>query len=154
MDDKALLKELRVGWEYAYLHDDWVTTLEEALDGVDAVQAHWRPPSGAMGIFDIVMHLTVWNEDIVIRIQTGQKSHPKEGAWPPRPSSPNKGEWLRWRKRLWESCSKVDRLLHSTTMDQINASPYGLGDLLCRLTHMGYHIGQITKLREWYESSR
>jgi hypothetical protein len=26
--------------------------------------------------------------------------------------------------------------------------PYGLADLLCRFIHNGYHIGQITKMRE------
>ena len=39
-------------------------------------------------------------------------------------------------------------------LDKINASPYGLGDLICRFTHNGYHLGQISKIREFYEVKR
>ena len=42
-----------------------------------------------------------------------------------------------------------DKALETNSLDALAGSPYGLGDLFCRFIHNAYHIGQITKLREW-----
>lgn len=53
---------LLAGFEYSWRYDDRVTPLEEALAGVTAGHAAWTPPGGQKGIWDIVLHLAVWNE--------------------------------------------------------------------------------------------
>jgi hypothetical protein len=47
-----------------------------------------------------------------------------------------------------DSLEAVADALRSMPMERILGLHYGLADLLCRYTHVGYHIGQITKLRE------
>ena len=148
MTENAVRKELDIAFEYAYLHDDWVNPLAEALDGVTAEAALWRPSADGKGIWDIVLHLAAWNENIVERTKTGEKTHPKEGAWPPPPDSPDPVAWETAKKRLSDSIEEVRNMIRTTSLDDLQAAPYGLGDLLCRLTHLGYHLGQITKLRE------
>ena len=149
VDDETLRKEILAGFEYSYQHDDWVTPLEEALERVTAEQALRKPHNSEKGIWDIVLHLAVWNEDIVERVRTGERCHPAEGAWPPSPSSPDGAAWEAAKKRLWDSLAAVTKMIETSPIETIQSSPYGLGDLFCRLTHNGYHIGQITKLREY-----
>jgi hypothetical protein len=45
----------------------------------------------------------------------------------------------------------VKELITSVPFEKVVDSPYGLPDLLCRLVHNGYHIGQITKVREVFD---
>ena len=148
MTDEDVRKELDIAFEYCYAHDDWVNPLNEALDGISAQAALWRPSPEGKGIWDIVLHLAVWNENIVERTETRQKTHPSEGPWPPPPSSPDEEAWMRHKKRLTDSIEAVRKMIQTRSLDDLQAAPYGLGDLLCRMTHMSYHLGQITKLRE------
>src|SRR4029078_296164 len=107
----------------------------------------WRPQEGK-GIWDIVLHLTVWNENIVERTKTREKTHPKEGAWPPPPTTADANQWELDKKRLVDSIESIRSMIQSTPLDDLQAAPYGLGDLLCRMTHLGDHLGHIGKLRE------
>lgn len=148
MSDAELRRHLLTAFEYSYRHDDWVTPLDELLEGISAEQALAKPPWAEKGVWEIVLHLAVWHENIVERILMGQKAHPPEGAWPPVPEAATDEEWVKSKERLGQALDSVRRMLETVPLDQISASPYGLADLLCRFTHNGYHLGQITKLRE------
>lgn len=139
---------LRVNFEYSYLHDDWVEPLGRALKGVTAEQAAWRPNSNAMGIWDIVLHVAVWNENIVERIETGEQAHPLEGAWPPLPDARTEQAWEASKSRLWKSIERLESLIKNVPFEQVRSSPYGFDDLVCRFNHMAYRSGQIVKIRE------
>lgn len=148
IDEESLRKQLIIGFEYSYLHEDWVNSLSEALEGVNAADAYERPGHHQMGIWDMVLHMSVWNENIVQRIETGEAVGPSEGHWPLRPGEPSDEAWEAAKKRLWDSLDSVRTMLEMTPYSVIEASPWGLGDLLCRFSHNAYHLGQITKLRE------
>lgn len=148
MDEGRLLNDLRVAFEYAYRHDDWVAPLEEELAGLTAQDAAWRPAPEAKSIWEIALHTANWNENIIERIQSGERSRPHEGAWPPMPEDPTEEAWEAAKTRLRHSLQAIEDFLTTTTIAKIEASPYGLPDLLVRYIHVGYHIGQITKLRE------
>jgi hypothetical protein len=90
----------------------------------------------------------VWNENIVERMKTGEKARPEEGAWPPIPDPADDAAWEASKKRLWDSLQNLEQYLSTCAPGRLMAGPYGLGDLLCRFVHNGYHLGQITKLRE------
>ncbi len=139
---------LKVNFEYSYLHEDWVEPLERALEGLTPEQAAWRPNGEAMGIWDIVLHMAVWNENIVERIETGERAHPLEGAWPPLPDARTEETWEVSKARLWKSIQGLANLIETVSFDLVRASPFGFGDLVCRFSHMAYHSGQIVKLRE------
>lgn len=147
MTKEEIVEAVRIGFEYSYMHEEWIEPLEQVLDAVTAEGA-LRRPAGGMGIWDIVLHLAVWNENIVDRIRTGEKSPPSEGAWPPHVETADEVAWSAAKDRLWQSLHAVDQLLQTCSLEDIQKSPYGLPDLLCRLTHNGYHIGQIEKMRE------
>ncbi|MCW5936793.1 MAG: DinB family protein [Fimbriimonadaceae bacterium] len=149
MDEPALVKELAVAWEYTHAHDEWVEPLERLLSGVTAEQAAERQRPDEPGIWEIVLHLATHNEDMVERVRTGRPTVKPQGDWPPLPSVKGEAEWGEAKARLVESVRALGEMIERTPLAQIQASPYGLADLLCRYTHMGYHLGQITKMRVW-----
>ena len=153
MEDEALRKEILVGFEYSYLHEDWVNPLREALAGLTLDHVRWKAEPEAKSIFEIVLHLATWNENIVERIRTGEPVGPADGHWPEPPAVQDSAAWDDAKMRLWESLDLMRATIDQAPMEKILGSHYGLGDLFCRFIHNAYHIGQITKLRECLEAS-
>jgi len=149
MDEAAIKNVVLSAFEYSYQHDDWVYPLADALDGVTADEAAWRPGPEVKGIWDIVLHMTVWTENIIERMRTAELVYPPgRMPWPAPPSLPNEQAWEASKARLWNALGDLRAYIEANPLDALNGPPYGLGDLLCRFIHNGYHIGQITKLRE------
>jgi hypothetical protein len=148
MDEQAMKRNVLVAFEYSYQHDDWVNPLAEALAGVTAAEAAWRPGPKGKGIWDIVLHMANWTENIVERMRSGEKARPAEGAWPPPPAVPDEAAWEAAQRRLWDALAALRAYIETHSLDELAGSPYGLGDLFCRFIHNAYHIGQITKMRE------
>lgn len=153
MTEDEIKREIALAFEYSYRHDDWVNPLDEALAGLTAEEARWAPSPRAKSIWDIVLHLAVWNENIVERIRSGENLRPTEGAWPEPPEVQDAAAWDAAQKRLSDSLEAIRVTIEAIPLATIQASPYGLADLMCRFTHMGYHLGQITKLRERLEET-
>lgn len=150
MEEQDVRRLLVTTLEYAYLYDDWVFPLGEALEGLTPVQAAWRPSPDAKGIWDIVLHVAVWNENIVERIESGEGVRPQEGAWPELPEVRTEEDWQIATNRLWKSIYKLKEVLTSAPFELIENSPWGFPDLMCRIIHVAYHVGQIAKIREIY----
>ncbi len=159
MNEQAVRSDLLIAFEYSYLHDDWVYPLADALSGVTAAEAAWRPGPNLKGIWDIVLHMAVLTENIVERMRSGEDAHPAEGAWPTVPTAPlvravgppavpDEAAWEAAQRRLWDALAALRAYIETNSLDALAGSPYGLGDLLCRFIHNAYHIGQITKMRE------
>ncbi|MBS1724759.1 MAG: DinB family protein [Armatimonadetes bacterium] len=151
MDDQAVQRLLLIGLDYSYLHDDWVNPLRDALDGLTAAGALFSSGPDSKCAWDIVLHIAVWNENMVNRIETGTPSRPQEGAWPAKPDTQDEQAWQVAQKRLWDSLDSLRATILTAPLAKIEASPYGTGDLLCRLLHIAYHVGQITKMREFID---
>lgn len=148
MEDADVRTILKTALEYSYLHESWVNPLTEALDRVTFEQALQVPGPDANCIWSIVLHLAVWNENLVERVRTGEKSRPVEGAWPPLPETPTEEQWEKVKQQLWDSISALGKLIDVEPLVKIEASPYGIPDLICRPIHMAYHIGQITAIKD------
>lgn len=148
MDEQAMRAEVFVAFEYSYKYDDWVNPLAEALAGLTAAEAAWKPGPGVRGIWDIVLHMAVWTENIVERMRSGEDVTPAGGKWPPPPAAPDEAAWEAAQRRLWDALAALQAYIETHSLDALAGSPYGLGDLLCRFIHNAYHIGQITKMRE------
>jgi len=147
MDEQVLQQQILSAFEYSYKYDDWVNPLDEALAGATAEEAAWRPGPEGKGIWDIVLHMAVWNENIVARIRSGERERPAEGAWPPLPAVKDEATWAQSKQRLLNSLDLIHAEIESTLPEGLQG-PYGLADLFCRFNHIAYHIGQITKMRE------
>ena len=148
MDNQLVKSHILTAWEYAYLHDDWLNPLAEALEGVSVEDALWRPGPNTKGIWEIVLHMAAWTENIVERMRTGERALPAEGAWPALPENTDQPAWESAKARLWQSLEDLRQYLDSGPPEVVMSGPWGLADLLCRFIHNAYHIGQITKMRE------
>ena len=162
MDDQTLRRDLLTAFEYSYLHDDWVNPLSETLDGVTVAEALWKPgtspqpsPPGrgqSKCIWEIVLHMANWTENIVERMRGDRKARPADGPWPAVPAVVDEGAWADAQSRLWRSLDVLRAEMQTVSMAVLMEEPWEdgsvLADLFCRFTHNAYHIGQITKMRE------
>src|SRR5579862_1807878 len=146
MTDAQVKQSISLAYEYCYRHDDWVEPAETALAGLSAQNALRRPGAESKCIWEIVLHVAVWNENILERTKTGEKARPAEGAWPRLPEKTDEETWEVAKARLRQSLQSIEDLMRSSSLDDLNGGPYGLGDLLCRFFHIAYHLGQIVKM--------
>jgi len=152
MDDETLRRDLLTGFEYSYLHDDWVNPLADALDGVTVREALWKPAPSSKCIWEIVLHMAVWTENIIERMRGPRTARPAEGPWPPLAAVVDETAWADAQARLWRALDALKAEIKSVPFAVLLEEPWEdgsvLADLLCRFTHNAYHIGQITKIRE------
>jgi hypothetical protein len=109
MTEEEMRNQILIGFQYSFKHDDWVNPLDEALEGVSAEEAAWRPGPEGKGIWDIVLHLAVWTENIIERMETGEKAHPEEGAWPAPPDTTDEAAWQAAKDRLTRALDDLER---------------------------------------------
>jgi hypothetical protein len=159
VDGQAVQRDVLLAFEYAHNEDDWVFPLANALAGVTAQESLWKPDPNdpeQRCMWQIVLHMTVWTENIVERmaqrIHGEPIGHPSEGAWPPLPGTLDEVAWEASKQRLWKALAALRAHIETTPpsalLDQGTVGYSQLADLLCRLVHNAYHIGQITKMRE------
>jgi hypothetical protein len=149
----ALRRDVLIGFEYSYLHDSWVNPLSEALADVTAQEAVWRPAPDAKCIGEIVLHMSVWNENGVWLLHGNLPRKPPEGDWPLLPMPLEEAGWEGIQTRLWNSLAAIRAALEQISIPALLTHPEGaygspLAEILCRFAHNAYHIGQITKMRE------
>jgi len=149
MTEAEIKDALLLAYEYCYRHDEWVESAESTLMGLSATDALRRPAATSKCIWEIVLHVAVWNENIVERTKTGEKTRPAEGAWPKLPGTTDDQAWETAKTRLTRSLASIEKMMRDASLDELNGGPYGLADLLCRFFHVAYHLGQIVKLREF-----
>jgi uncharacterized damage-inducible protein DinB len=56
--------------------------LLQILDGVTPDQAAARPVRGAHSIWELVLHITAWKNEVRRRVNGGAAGEPEEGDWP------------------------------------------------------------------------
>jgi hypothetical protein len=165
IDGRAVQRDVALAFEYAHYEDEWVTwvtPLTDALAGLTAREAAWKPETGdadMRSIWEIVLHMTAWTDNVVERLAQRLRSEPMgrpaEGNWPTLPDTHDDAAWEEAKQRLWESLAGLRAHIETTPpaamLDQGTVGYSQFADLLCRFIHNAYHIGQITKLREWRE---
>ena len=125
----------------------------EALAGVDEEAAAARPLAAGHSIWEIVHHLTVWNEVPRRRLDgEGLQNLPPERDWPPV-EEVSAGAWRAALAALEESHAalraRVRDLADSQLDDPVAGSdPTVRGMLFGILQHNAYHAGQIALLRK------
>lgn len=147
MRDDQLRADLLLAFPYSWRHDDWVEPLDACLEGLTAAGALAKVGTHDKCIWEIVLHLAVWNENIVERMASGEPKMPPEGHWPPLPESVTEEAWEAAQNRLRRSLAAIEEALAALPMSQIAGPPWGIPDLLCRMAHMGYHLGQFVIIR-------
>jgi len=125
----------------------------EALAGVNEATAAARSILGAHSIWEIVHHVTVWNDVPRRRIDgEGLQNLPAEGDWPPVRDI-SVGAW----QTALTALKDAHAALHARVLDLADAQlddpvagsdPTVRGMLFGVLQHNAYHAGQITLLRK------
>ncbi|PYI53934.1 DinB family protein [Paenibacillus flagellatus] len=142
------------GWDTCYDKEDWFPPLAQALDGVTAEQASWRPAGEAANtIWETVLHLLFYKERLLKRL-TGEETSYPSGLTNDDTFAGATGDEAGWRDTL-------DRLkrVHLAIRERIASweegdferlipkKPAGLW-AFSLITHDAYHIGQIVQTRK------
>ncbi len=141
----------------AYEGEAWHgPSVRQVLDGVSAGEAARRPVAGGHTIWELVLHITAWKEEVARRLQ-GQAARdlPPSEDWPPVPQTADDS----WRDALG-GLDAVHRRLEGTVgaledRDLERPLPDGSGGtwtlymtLHGVIQHDLYHAGQIALLRK------
>jgi len=158
IDSEIVRKAALVAIEYSHDQDDFTTPLAEALDGVTAVDAAWKMPPTEKCIWEIVLHLARWAENLIVRVHGDPKAHTEGGSWPSMPAEATELAWEADKQRLFAAVQAMRSEFKNGSMSRLTYQGEGYGtpldELICRAIHSAYHVGQITKLKEWRESLR
>jgi uncharacterized damage-inducible protein DinB len=147
----------------SYNGDAWHgTPLLGILQGITAEQAFMRPIANAHTIWELVLHITAWEGEVVRRLRTGESRLPEEGDWQ-EVHDTSQAAWNNALKRLREVHITLEQEMTRYTDDELDTTPavprvreIGSGVSLYVLLHgivqHGiYHAGQIALLKKAVE---
>lgn len=124
----------------------------ETLEGLDAASAAERPIPDAHSIWEVVHHLTAWNEVPRRRID-GERLEglADEDDWPPVDST-SPASWERALEALDEAHRRLHERVRGLAGEDLarpvaGSDPTLRGMLLGVVQHNAYHAGQIVLLR-------
>jgi hypothetical protein len=127
-------------------------TIEEALDGVSAKLAAAKSPGGAHNIWQIVLHVTFW-QDTVRRWLQGEAVRPGPGDDWPEVHDKSEAAWqlaLRDLRRSNEQLRDEVMVLDEARLEQpiIEGMSKTYVALHGILQHNIYHAGQVSLLKK------
>lgn len=126
--------------------------LVEVLEGVDAAKAAERPIPGAHTIWEIVLHLAAWKDEVRNRIEGKPVGEPAEGDWP-EVSDTSEAAWQASLALLGERAKAlrdaIARYPESSLDEQLNGSKASAYFTIQGVIHHEvYHAAQIALLRK------
>lgn len=65
----------------------------DVLRDVTAAEAAYRPSASAHTLWEIVLHMRSWTEEVMQRAQGAVPDDPAAGEWPPMPSPTSEAAW-------------------------------------------------------------
>jgi len=128
-------------------------SLEEVLEDVTAEAAAKKPVAGGHSIWEIVLHVGVW-ESVARRRLSGEvvRNVPPEQDWPPVTDTTPEA-WQNALEQLRSSCELLQQAISRITDRQLDAEVPGMGYsayvmLHGAVQHATYHAGQIALLKK------
>jgi uncharacterized damage-inducible protein DinB len=133
-------------------------SLLELLEGVDAAMAAARPLPKVHSIWELVLHIAVWDNAASRRL-SGEKCQPTGLANFPRVSAPTESGWRKAvaeTRRIHEALVKtVAALPDSRLGERVPGKRYDFSHMLYGVVqHELYHAGQIAVLKKAQGRSR
>ena len=127
------------------------------LDGITASQAAWRPRGDAHSIWEVVLHMRAWTEEVMQRAKGRVPGEPDDGDWPPMPE-PTEREWDETKRGLEAAhralIAAIRELPEARFEERVGtgSDPQGKGitvrTMLHSLAHHDtYHTGQVAMLK-------
>lgn len=138
--------ELLAWWDEAHTDGVWWAPWSQAVSGLTASEAAWRPSPDRHCIWQIVEHMTFWRRYFVHRNRGGE----------PKPE--DQLHQLNWRElpeiteTAWRSTVEHFEQSHAEvrvllTDSSIHSAPKAELELRYLLFHDCYHVGQIMYIR-------
>ncbi len=145
--------------------DPWYgSSSSKILAGITAPEALAHPLPGAQSIWETVLHMTAWTEEVASRVNGGESGAPGRGDWPPVKGSSQdewmaaQGDLLTARKALLkalEGSHEESLFLQVPKKGEAHASGATRAQTLSGLAdHDVYHLGQIALLKKSLKSAR
>lgn len=139
-------------WTYTVDEFDWHPPLVEAVRGLTAAQAVWKPALERHSIWQIVRHLTHWKRSVIERWQGGSPDVDALNAVDWQEVSGDNAAWEADVQALLEVSRQIREMIAQWDDEELvrppAASPkpkvFTAMDLAC---HDAYHTGQIRYLR-------
>ena len=146
--------------------DPWHgSPVKTILDGVTADQAARKPAGAAHSIWEIVLHMTGWRDEVTRRAAGAPAAEPAGGDWPPI-GEPTPARWTAALAALDASHARLVEAVRDMTdahllkpTNDTRDSALGVGVSYYELfhgivQHDAYHAGQIAILRKLGSASR
>jgi uncharacterized damage-inducible protein DinB len=124
------------------------------LAGLDWKLAGQRPHDVPHSVFQLVNHITYWQEWIVKWLDGKKPRPPKHasGSWPGRVSPANRKEWERTVGRFLEALDALNRRSLQVDLLSKRGKMTRLEMLHIIGSHTSYHAGQVVFLRQMLAS--
>jgi uncharacterized damage-inducible protein DinB len=129
------------------------------LRGLSAQQAAHRPLPQAHTIWEIALHVTAWNREVLRRLRTGEARDPEDGDWPEMPdATPENWRWTvemldASYRELLDAIERFPDARLDEIVGEARDRPLGAGVSYALMLHgvaqhYAYHTGQIALLRK------
>jgi uncharacterized damage-inducible protein DinB len=134
--------------------DPWYgPSLGALLDGMTAAGAAARPIADGHTIWEILLHVTVWLEEAVVRLRGLGRDLELEVEWPTMPAEATELAWRESLARLEKARDNLTAELEQIDQDRLE-KPIAPGyssvynSLHGVIQHTIYHAGQIALLKK------
>jgi uncharacterized damage-inducible protein DinB len=105
--------------------DPWYgSNTMDVLRGMTARQAATRPIADAHTAWEIVLHMTTWNREVLRRLRTGVAREPQDADWPEAPE-PTEESWRSSVAALAQSYRELIDAVRAFPPDRLDTT---LGD--------------------------
>jgi hypothetical protein len=129
-------------------------TFVDALQGFPVERAGVRPNHSPHSAWELLEHLRIAQEDIVVFSESGDYVQPKwpDDYWPKSAAPKSAREWETSVEAVRRDLARFIKLLNDPARDLFEPFPWGDGQTLLRealliADHNSYHLGQLMLLR-------
>lgn len=155
---EQLLKELEATHNGEPWHGSSRATI---LADVTISEAMHHPDGGAHSIWELVLHMRAWTNEVARRVREGNPGEPAEGDWPPV-GAMSEEAWRGAMAGLESAHAELAAAVRSLREGQLDElvggqrdAPLGTGvtyrEMLHGLAqHDAYHSGQVALLKRLY----
>jgi uncharacterized damage-inducible protein DinB len=135
-----LLAELKSTHDQA----NWFVPLNNAIDGLSAKQASWKPAADSHSVGELVHHLLYWNQR---QLKTFKGEAPGDRVKDNKETFDKfeEGNWVEVCKQLQQVMTEFESWVKTASDADLNAKMEVLSNIC---THNAYHIGQMVYVRK------
>ncbi|WP_409177420.1 DinB family protein [Brevibacillus fortis] len=147
------------GWECTYDKEDWYPPLKEALSGVSAAEASWRPVGEAANtIWENVSHLLYYKERLLHRLLGTEfpgSAETNDDTFIPSGGPDDEDAWQATIMQMESVHRNIREKLSLLTDEELNQTATYTPiyqTVMSLVLHDAFHTGQIVQIRKLHGS--